>query len=102
MASMELMFELALTTTDQRAFICNYNYVWTLEVVSTTTTQVTVYQPTTGQTLGLNTQWLIYNALRFGANQCVAKSGIYTPSGRDIRAYATTSDCILRGYGLRL
>lgn len=104
MASMALLFEATLSTTDERAFIFDANYIWTIEIVGINDSDcvVTVYLPTTGQTLGANTQWLIFNEVPIVAGGKVVEDQIFTPAGRDLRAYASVAGAVIRGYGVRL
>lgn len=103
MATMEFMFEQALTTTDQLLFVMESPYLWTLEVVSdASSTEITIYQAVRGQTLGTNLKWLLLPAgITLVPFQKVVQDQIFSPPDRDIRAYAS-ADCIVRGYGARL
>lgn len=102
MASMILMFEKKLLTSDELMFSLDGDYLWDCWIVSTSACQVTIYQPTKGQQLGTNTQWYIANAVRLGANSAFPYQRLFTTADRDVRAYSNVSDTILRGIGVRL
>lgn len=104
MASFELMFERVLTTTDAKMFALSSNFLWTLEIVTKTLASITVTVPPNGQMVvaGSDSDYTHYNAVRFAANTFTKEERIFTPGGRDIRAFSTVSDSTLRAYGLRL
>lgn len=103
MASLTLMFEKLVGTTDDLLFSFDATHLWDLTIIAPdgSDAAVTIYTPPTGSLLGTHTEWIIAPTYSIVAGGMVVVDKIVTPAGRSVRAYASVPDVIVRGCGVR-